>query len=146
MWPSITEGVTRATKSFFEAIKAFIEERVAAVKTLAEEAKTASAEAETVAAAVQHVTTASGNVTIAAGETGYLVVTTGSSNRKVVLPAAPAASQVIHIRGVFSGGHTVTVEGNGKLIEGSATLVLSAEPSAYATVELVWDGTEWRIF
>ncbi len=48
-WPSITEGVTKATKKFFEEIFAGTEEGVSEDKTLAEEGKTKAVAAQSTA-------------------------------------------------------------------------------------------------
>lgn len=82
----------------------------------------------------------------------YTIVAT--DNRKVVLadatagaftvtlPAAPATDMVLTVKKSDSGTNAVTVDGNGKTIEGSATLPLVSQ---YDFLTIIYNGTSWFI-
>lgn len=59
----------------------------------------------------------------------------------LTLPAAPVTGQVYYIVRTNSGANNLTIDGNGKNINGSATLVLTTQ---YEAAQLVYNGTEWR--
>lgn len=77
----------------------------------------------------------------------YLVKlgTGGVAGRTVRLPAAPADLRVLWIKDEdgSAGGSNITVDGNGKNIDGAATLVLSA---AYAGLMLYYARGAWYVF
>ena len=62
----------------------------------------------------------------------------------VTLDAAPVLGDYVVVKAApNSTTFPVTVDGNGKTIDGAATFVLDADNQA---VSLVYNGTEWRVF
>lgn len=56
----------------------------------------------------------------------------------VDLPAAPVVNNMVKVK--LRTGTSVTIDGNGNTIDGSATLVIT---SPLGAVELIYDGVEW---
>ena len=56
----------------------------------------------------------------------------------VTLNGSPSADDIVDVKNIGTG--TVTIDGNGNNIDGSATLVLYGQ---YESVSLVNDGTNW---
>lgn len=84
----------------------------------------------------------------------YVAVTGVTVNRTVDLPAVPTAGEVVVITDEGAGGtafltagNTITVNGNGPLVEGVASFVMtSAYPGPFGSICLQFDGTVWSIF
>jgi hypothetical protein len=88
----------------------------------------------------QEAKTASFNASVAYE---YVIGTLGAACT-VTLPATHAAGDRVRVSAAPNANtYNVTIDGNGDTINGSATLVIS---TAYQSVELVSDGTNWRVF
>lgn len=61
---------------------------------------------------------------------------------EVDLNSSPASGDVQRIQKSDGSGNAVTIDGNGKTINGSASDSLASQ---YSTIVLVYNGTEWRI-
>lgn len=59
----------------------------------------------------------------------------------VKLPASPVTGREVSVAKTDAGGNAVTVNGNGKNINGAGTSVLSAQ---YDSEVYLYTGTEWR--
>ena len=59
----------------------------------------------------------------------------------VKLEAAPATGQ-IHVLSKATAGNTLTLDGNGKTVNGAATQALTVQ---YSSLTVQYNGTEWRI-
>jgi hypothetical protein len=58
------------------------------------------------------------------------------------LPAYPSLNELHNIKKIDSTAHTVTITGNGKLIDGGASAVIKYQ---YTSVELQYNGTYWSV-
>ncbi|WP_293788210.1 hypothetical protein [uncultured Pedobacter sp.] len=76
----------------------------------------------------------------AADET--LLVNAASTNITITMPASPATGQKFNIKKIDSGSNSVTINGNGKNIDGNATII-GTLPYQGWTVQ--YDGTAWYI-
>lgn len=73
----------------------------------------------------------------------FLDLTNSSGTTKsIILPASPASGRTLFIS-YRSGTVRISVDGNGKTINGSATYPLD---SVYQSVMLIYNATEWRAF
>lgn len=75
----------------------------------------------------------------------YLAVTALTSSFVVTLPATPTLGDTYEIKdttGLATPILTITIAGNGKTIDGNASLVISA---AYAALVVTYTGTQWSI-
>lgn len=70
----------------------------------------------------------------------YIRIDSSAGAKEVDLPASPALGRTICIK--RNGANNVTIDGNGKNIDGAATLVLSAN---YQTACMTYGGTEWEL-
>jgi len=84
------------------------------------------------------------NTTRAAGVNETLVIGTLTTAITVTLPASPTVGQTIKIKdsGGTVGTYNVTVDGNGKTLDGAATYVMSQN---YDQNEFVYNGTSWMV-
>lgn len=74
----------------------------------------------------------------------HYAITTLSAALTATMPASPAVGDQIWFSAApNSNVYNVTIDGNGKNIVGSSTLVLN---TPYASAILEYDGTEWRVF
>lgn len=73
-----------------------------------------------------------------------LAVTTTSAVGQVNLPAAPTTGQSFRIKDAVGNATTnnITVSGNGKNIDGTATKVINTN---YGSYDLCYNGTQWNI-
>jgi len=60
----------------------------------------------------------------------------------VTLPAAPTLLQAATIKKVDASGNTVTINGNGKLIDGAPTVVMGVQ---YAFRQVQYNGASWDV-
>lgn len=60
----------------------------------------------------------------------------------VTLPASPKKGQMYDIVKIDSSANAVTINGNGKLINGASTVSLASQ---YAVYRLVYNGSSWRV-
>lgn len=70
----------------------------------------------------------------------YVDVDATSGAVTIDLPASPVEGHEYVIRKSDGGGNAVTVDGNGKNIDGSATASLSSQ---YDRIRVSYNGTEW---
>jgi len=71
----------------------------------------------------------------------FTVVATAPSIT-ITLPASPATGQLANAKnGNATAGQTITVSAGGISIDGAASVVLDAA----ASVQVQWDGSQWRI-
>ena len=72
---------------------------------------------------------------------GFIGVNTAAP-RTILLVAAPAFGQVYRIQDITGSGATnnITIDGNGKTINGASTLVINTN---YGAANLYYDGTNW---
>lgn len=84
--------------------------------------------------------TAAANYTMVAAD--YTVVATAPSIT-ITLPASPSSGQSANVKnGNGTAGQTITVAGSGgALIDGASSIVMDA----VASIEVQWDGSQWRI-
>lgn len=60
----------------------------------------------------------------------------------VTLPSGPGLGQILNIKKVDTTGNTITIAGNGKNIDGSASATLSVP---FSTLTMQYNGTNWDI-
>ena len=72
----------------------------------------------------------------------YLDVDASSSAVTITLPSSPSTGQLYTITKNDSSANAVTVDGNGKTINGSTSHTLSSQ---YDKVRIIYTGTEWRV-
>lgn len=86
-------------------------------------------------------TKTSGPYTLAAG-TDYLVIgdTTGGSF-SLLLPATPTTGDSYAVKKSVAA-NTLTLDGNGKNIDGAATIAITSQ---YISYSVIYNGTEWSI-
>lgn len=77
------------------------------------------------------------------GATDYtLFCDATTASLTVTFPAAPVAGRIVNNKKIDTTAHTVTLNGNGKNIEGSASVVIA---QANLSLETQYDGTGWRV-
>jgi hypothetical protein len=98
----------------------------------------------TATARTERVITAPGDVTVASNDYVITMNKTVSQITTVTLPASPTTSRSLIIKDGKPDAalFNITIDGNGKTIDGAATLVLSID---YASVEIIYNGTEWNV-
>jgi len=77
--------------------------------------------------------------------TEYLIsVGTLGAPITIYLPSSPQTGRVIYVKDTAGGSQTnnITVDGNGKNIDGSATFIINVN---YASVSLVYTGSQWSV-
>lgn len=72
----------------------------------------------------------------------YLLGSTSGGSFSVKLPSSPVLAERHEIKKI-AAANTLTIDGNGRNIDGAATLAVTANNEAHA---FVYDGTQWRIF
>jgi molybdopterin converting factor small subunit len=80
--------------------------------------------------------------TYSAGDEVAIFADASGGGFDVDLPASPTTGDTYCIKKADTGAGIVRVDGNGNNIDGSATQSLS---SAYDSIQIVFDGTEWFI-
>lgn len=85
-------------------------------------------------------TETTGPYTAADGDTLIIGDTTAGSF-SVLLPAAPTTGQTFMVKKSVAA-NTLTIDGNGKNIDGAATVAITARYTSYT---VVYNGTEWSI-
>lgn len=70
-------------------------------------------------------------------------MTTGAIGKIVYFPLVPVKDDLIKVTKADAGAGAITVDGNGKNINGSATDVINNQ---YTFVSYQYNGTEWRKF
>jgi hypothetical protein len=90
------------------------------------------------------VVTASGGVTVESSDYVIDVNKTVPATTTVTLPASPTTSRSIIVKDGAGNAATynITISGNGKTIDGSATYVINRNNEA---IEIIYNGTEWNI-
>lgn len=90
------------------------------------------------------VKTSSGGYTVLPSDTVIVINKSVAATTTVTLEASPATGRVIIVKDGKgdAASNNVTISGNGKNIDGSATLVIS---SNYGVSRLVYNGTQWSI-
>lgn len=69
----------------------------------------------------------------------------GPGQRTLYLPAVPVLDEeyiVKDVTGTASAGFPIVVDGNGKLIDATATKTIA---TAFGAMHLKYDGTQWRV-
>ena len=89
------------------------------------------------------VITASGGVTALNTDEVVVINKTALETTAVTLMAAPETGKLLHIKDGKGNATTynITISGNGKNIDGSATFIISGN---YASVTIVYNGTQWN--
>lgn len=98
----------------------------------------------TATARTERVITASGGVTVASDDYVITMNKTVSQITTITLPASPSTSRSIIVKDDKgdAGDFNITLDGNGKNIDGQSTYVIDAD---YGAVELIYNGTEWNV-
>jgi hypothetical protein len=62
----------------------------------------------------------------------------------IVLPAVPSSNSIVNVKDITGSAsvNIITIDGNGNLIDGLATLPIN---SNYGSYRLLWNGSQWRI-
>lgn len=92
----------------------------------------------------ERVVTASGNVAVASDDYIITMNKTVGEITTITLPASPSTSRSLIIKDGKGDSSTfnITIDGNGKTIDGSASLVLDFN---FQAIEIVYNGTEWNV-
>lgn len=92
----------------------------------------------------ERVITAAGDVTVASDDYIITMNKTVSQITTIPLPADPATSKTLIIKDGKgdADAFNITIDGNGKNIDGGASFLLSISYEAY---ELVYNGTQWNV-
>jgi hypothetical protein len=92
----------------------------------------------------ERVITAPGDVTVASDDYVITMNKTAGEITTITLPATPATSRSIIVKDGKGDAATynITVDGNGKTIDGDAAIVISEN---YAAIEIIYNGTEWNV-
>ncbi len=95
-------------------------------------------------ARTETIVTAAGGYTVQAGDYVVTIKKTVPATTIVTLPASPTTSRSLIIKDGTGncGTYNITLNGNGKTIDGSATYVMIAN---YEAVEIIYNGTEWNL-
>lgn len=88
--------------------------------------------------------TDSGNYVVLSTDTVVIVNKTVGGATQVTLEAAPATGRVIIVKDGKgdANSNNITISGNGKNIDGAATLVINAN---YGTSRIIYNGTQWNV-
>lgn len=91
------------------------------------------------------VITAAGDVTATFADYYLIIKKTIGESTTIYLPPIPSVNQVIDVKDGKGDAdtHNITINGNGKTIDGGSTLVIG---SPYGWNSLVWNGTQWNIW
>jgi len=73
----------------------------------------------------------------------WVDMTTAGTGKTVTFPASPVADDIIKVSKADSGVGVITVDGNGKNINGAANDTINSQ---YTIVSYQYNGTEWRKF
>lgn len=76
--------------------------------------------------------------------TDYAIMVNSSAPHTINLPVSPVTGREYVIKDISgnSGANAITVEGNGKTIDGQTSYTIQQN---YGFVELIYNGTEWNI-
>lgn len=90
------------------------------------------------------VITAGSSVTVLTTDNVIVVNKTVGGVTAIVLPPSPSTNQLIIVKDGKGDANTnnITIDGNGKTLDGGATLVIGAP---YSWNQLIYNGTEWNI-
>lgn len=90
------------------------------------------------------VKTTAGNVNMLTTDNIVIVKKITPQITTIYLPASPASPQYVVIKDGAgnANSYNITIDGNGKLIDGGSTLTIGA---AYGWNQLIYDGTDWNI-
>jgi len=71
-----------------------------------------------------------------------LLANSSTAGFTITLPATPNSGEILNVKKVDSSANTVTINGNGKTIDGLSTLTINTQNQSYT---LQYDGTGWYI-
>jgi hypothetical protein len=92
----------------------------------------------------EEIVNGAGNYAVASDDYVITILRDTPEAASVVLPASPATSRSLIIKDGAgnAASFNITIDGNGKDIDGAATFVISKD---YESAEIIYNGTEWNV-